>query len=89
MTRAAQEYDGGKGVFMPDWELVLRFVKVLELKNANALAQKKEEVCQEVFRFHSASVFAARPPSPEEDIEIDRATEETIDDADEGADDGE
>ena len=32
---AAHEFDGGKGVFLPDWEVLLHWVNILELRKAN------------------------------------------------------
>jgi len=34
-SEAAHEFDGGKDVFLPDWEELLRWVNVLEQRKAN------------------------------------------------------
>jgi len=63
-TEAAHDFDGGKGVFLPNWEVLLRWVSVLEQRNANLHAQQKEELCQDVLRSRSRVNLAARLPSP-------------------------
>ena len=37
-SEATHEFDGGKGVFLPDWEMLLRWVNVLEQRKANKRA---------------------------------------------------
>ena len=38
-SKAAHEFDSGKGVFLPDWGVLLRWVNVLEQREANLHAQ--------------------------------------------------
>ena len=38
MTRAAQDYYRGKEVFMPKWEILLKWANLVKMKNANAHA---------------------------------------------------
>jgi len=59
-SEAAHEFDGGKGVFLLDWEVLLRWVNVLEQRKANEHARQKEEPRQEVLRARAE----AHPPSP-------------------------
>ena len=47
---ATHEFDGGKGVFLPDWEVLLHWVNILEQRKANEHARQKEELRQEVLR---------------------------------------
>jgi len=42
--KAANEFDGGKGVFLPNWEVFLCWVNVLEQRKANLHTQQKEEL---------------------------------------------
>ena len=58
------EFDGQKGVFLPDWEVLLCRVNVLEQRNANLHAQKKEELHQDVLRSCLGVRSVAHPPSP-------------------------
>jgi len=41
---AIHEFDGEKGVFLPDWEVLLRRANVSEQRKANLHAQQKEEL---------------------------------------------
>jgi len=43
MTRNAHNYETHKGVFMIDREILWKRVKVVEIKDVNAYAHKKEE----------------------------------------------
>jgi len=43
VTRAAYEFDGGKGMLIPDWEVLLQWVDVLEWRDVNTYAWQKEE----------------------------------------------
>ena len=63
-SEAAHEFDGGKGVFLPDWEVVLRWVDVLEQRKANRHARQKEELCQEVLRSRAGIHAEAHTSSP-------------------------
>jgi len=58
------EFDGQKGVFLPDWEVLLCWLNVLEERNANLYAQKKEELRRDVLRSRSGVRLVAHPPSP-------------------------
>jgi hypothetical protein len=62
-SEAAHEFDGGKGVFLPDWEVLLRWVNVLEQRKANEHARQKEKLREEVLRSRGAPL-ADRPHSP-------------------------
>ena len=44
MAQATQEYDGGRGLFMPDWE-VLQWTDVVKMRDARAHANRKEDIC--------------------------------------------
>ena len=70
-SEAAHEFDGGKGAFLPDWEVLLRWVSVLEQRKANEHARQKEELCQEVLRSHAGAcsrspVYVPEDPPKEE-----------------------
>ena len=63
-SEAAHELDGRKGVFLPDWEVLLRRVNVLEQRKANLHAQQREELRQEALRSRSGIRSATHPASP-------------------------
>ena len=63
-SEAAQEFNGVKGVFLPDWEVLLRWVNVLEQRKANQHARQKEELREEVLRARAGTSTETRPPSP-------------------------
>ena len=63
-SEAAQEFDEGKGVFLPDWEVLLRWVIVLEQRKANQHARQKEKLREEVLRARVGASAETRPPSP-------------------------
>ena len=60
-SEAAHEFDGRKGVFLLDWEVLIRWVNILEQRKANLHAQHKEELPQEVLCSHSGVRSAAHP----------------------------
>ena len=63
-SEAAHEFDGGKGVFLLDWEVLPRWVNVLEQSKANQHARQKEELRQEVLRSRTGVHAQAHPLSP-------------------------
>ena len=63
-SEAAQEFDGGKGVFLPDWEVLLWWVNVPEQRKANQHAREKEKLREEVLRARAGTSAETRPPSP-------------------------
>jgi len=63
-SEAAQEFNGGKGVFLPDWEVLLRWVNVLEQRKANQHAREKEKLREEVLRARAGTSAETCPPSP-------------------------
>jgi len=85
-SEAAHEFDGGKGVFFPDWEVLLRWVNVLEQWKANEHARQKEELRQEVL--HSRAEARSRSPvyvpedAPEEEAGEEQAEDEAVDEED-------
>ena len=77
-------------MFLPDWEVLLRWVNVLEQRKANLYSQQKEELRSEVFRSHSCVNSTADLSSPTymlEDKPEGEAREEQVNDGD--ADKGE
>jgi len=77
-------------MFLPDWEVLLRWVNVLEQRKANLYSQQKEELRSEVFRSHSYVNSTADLSSPTymlEDPPEGEASEEQVNDGD--ADEGE
>lgn len=69
MARAAQGYDGVRGEFVPDWEILLQWVEVIEVRDTNAHAQRKNEACLEIAHSHSGTASTAHPSSPEYALE--------------------
>ena len=51
-------------MFLPDWEVLLHWVNVLEQRKANLHTQQKEELCQDILRSCSGVYSAARLPFP-------------------------
>ena len=63
-SEATQEFDGGKGVFLPDWEVLLRWVNVLEQQKANQHPREKEKLREEVLRARAGTSAETGPSSP-------------------------
>ena len=63
-SEAAHEFDGGKGVFLPDWKVLLCWVNVLKQRKANQHARQKEELRQGVPRSCVGVHAEAHPLSP-------------------------
>jgi len=63
-SKAAQEFDGGKGIFLLDWEVLLRWINVLEQRKANQHARQKEKLCEEVLWAQAGLSAETHPPSP-------------------------
>ena len=81
---------------MIDREILWKRVKVVEIKDVNAYAHKKEEARQEISHSRSTATSAAYPSSrkyapkdhPKGDIKVDHTDEEAINGADKDADGG-
>jgi len=80
-SEAAHEFDGGKGVFLPDWEVLLRWVNVLEQRKANEHARQKEELRQEVLRSHAEAHPSSPAYAPEDPPEGEASEEQAKDEA--------
>jgi len=85
-SEAAHEFDGGKGVFLPDWEVLLRWVNVMEPRKANEHARQKEELRQEVLRSRAEArsrspVYVPEDP-PKEEAGKEQAEGEVADEED-------
>jgi len=85
-SEAAHEFDGGKDVFLPDWEVLLRWENVLEQRKANEHARQKEELRQEVLRSRAEArsrspVYVPEDP-PEEEAGKEQAEDEAVDEED-------
>jgi len=65
MTRAAWEYDGDKVVLMPNWEILLKWVDVIKIKDVNTHTHGKEKAHLEIARSHLGTTSTAHPFSPE------------------------
>jgi len=63
-SEAAHEFDGRKGVFLLDWEVLIRWVNILEQRKANLHAQHKEELPPGGPLLSLRSSFSSSPPSP-------------------------
>ena len=64
MTRAAQEYDEGKRLFMPDWEVLLKWVDVVKMRDANSHTQRKEEAHLVISHFDAGTTSTVHLSSP-------------------------
>jgi len=83
---ATHEFDGGKGVFLPDWEVLLHWVNIMEQRKANEHARQKEELRQEVLRSRAEArsrspVYVPEDP-PEEEAGEEQAEDEAVDEED-------
>ena len=65
MTRAAQKYDGGRGIFMPDCEIQFKLAEMVKIKDANTHANRNKEACLEISHSHLGVASIARPSSHE------------------------
>ena len=59
ISKAAEEFDSGNEILMLDHEVLLRWVNVLERREDETHAQKKEEAYQEILCSHSIVTSAA------------------------------
>ena len=80
-AEAAHEFDGGKGVFLPDWEVLLRWVNVLEHTKANEHARQNEELRQEVLRSRARACSRSPVYVPEDPPEEEAGEEQVEDEA--------
>ena len=63
MTQATQEYNEGKGLFMPNWKILLKWADMVKMKDANAYAQRKEEACLAIAHSLTSVTSIGRPSS--------------------------
>ena len=73
-------------MFLPNWEVLLRWVNVLEQRKANEHARQKEELHQEVLcsraKAHSRSPVYVPDDPPEEEAAEGQAEDEAADEED-------
>ena len=48
-SEAAHEFDGGKGLFLPDWEVLLHWVNVLEQRKPTNTPDKRKSFVKKLF----------------------------------------